>query len=195
MDPTLKDLADKLHDLRLRSNRITLRHVLDAAKILQEARDIARRDFGRWVREKARMQYETARRYLRVSAFVEANPTSKCEIASLSLAKIYALSSLDSDTAQRFLSHREAFSKPLDRLTDVEFLGEFRQRFPRRSHRRTRVHVYRELSAILTRLRRALGRGQSFVARLTSLQRERIARELEALGKGAEFWRARTGTG
>ncbi|HEX7899781.1 MAG TPA: hypothetical protein VF950_18575 [Planctomycetota bacterium] len=193
MERILKDLADRLHDLRLRANRVTLKHVLDSAKILQEAREIAQGEFGRWVRERAHMQYETARRYLRVAVFVQTHHNSNSEIATLSLAKIYALSSLDSDTAQRFLAHREAFSKPLSQLTDVEFLREFRQRYPKKVYRRTRLHFYREIAATLTRLRKALARGQSYAARLTSLQGERISRELEALGSQAPFWKSRKG--
>lgn len=195
MDKILGDLAERLHALRVRSNRAGLQHVLASAKILLQARDIAQRDFGRWVREKAHMQYDTARRYLRVNAFVEANHDLNSEFASLSLAKLYALSSLDSDSARRFLTHREAFSKPLDRLTDVEFLREFRQRFPRTRPRRTREHVYQEISAAIARLKRALVRGVKYAARMTELQRERIARELEAAGLQAGAWREKRGTG
>lgn len=195
MEQILRNLADQLHELRLRSHRVTLRHVLDSAKILLEAREIARGEFGRWVREKAGLRYDTARRYLRVSSFVGANHDLHSEIASLSIAKVYAISSLDSDTARGLLTRREAFSKPLARMTDVEFLREFRLRFPKKERRRTRLHVYREIATILTRLRKALGRGQAHAGRLTSLQSERIARELEALGTRAAFWRSRKGAG
>jgi hypothetical protein len=194
MDEILKDLAEKLHDLRLRSNRVTLRHVLDMAKVLTQARDVAKRDFGRWVREKAHMQYNTASRYLRVASFVGTNSDLNSEIASLSIAKIYAMSSLDSDTARQLLTHRMALSKPLDRLTDVEFLREFRERFPKPVRRRTRVHVFQEISADMTRLKKSLGRGQRFAGQMSELQRERISRDLAFLSSYAEVWRSKRGT-
>jgi hypothetical protein len=194
MNEILKDLAEKLHGLRLRSNRVTLGHVLDMADVLTRARNVAQREFGRWVREKAHMQYDTARRYLRVSSFVDANHDLNREIASLSISKIYAISSLDSDTSRQLLTRRMALSKPLDRMTDVEFLREFRLRFPKPVRRRTWAHVFREISAHATRLRKSLARGQRFAGRMSDLQRERIARELAGLGAHAEVWRSKRGT-
>lgn len=194
MEKILKDLAERLHDLRLRSNRVTLRHVLDMAKILVEARDVAKRDFGRWVRETAHMQYDTARRYLRVSSFVDANHDLNREIASLSISKVYALSSLDLDTARRLVIHQEAFSKPLERMSDVEFLREFRLKYPKPSRRRTRVHVYQELSAALTRLKKSIGKGERYAGQMSELQRERIGRELAYLGTQSKFWMSKRGT-
>lgn len=194
MDEILKGLAEKLHELRLRSNRITLRHVLEMAKVLTHARDVAQRGFGRWVREKAHMQYDTARRYLRVASFVEANHDLNREIASLSISKVYAISSLDSDTARQLLTRRLALSKPLDRLTDVEFLREFRLRFPKPARRRSRAHVFQQISADMTRLKKSLGRGQRFASLMSDLQRERIARDLAGLGAHAEVWRLKRGT-
>lgn len=194
MDETLKDLAARLHELRLRSHQLTLRHVLDMAKILDQARGIAQRDFGRWVKERAHMQYETARRYLRVAGFVAANHNLNWEIAKLSISKIYAISSLDSETARRLLEHREALSKPLERLTDVEFLREFRLKYPKPVRNRNRVHVFREISAALTRLRKSLGRGQRFAGQMDDVQRQRIARDLAGLAELAAPWGARRGS-
>jgi hypothetical protein len=184
----LARLAQQLEGCRRRGNKMSLEHVLESAAILRKARQAAREGFGKWLRDQAHMDRMTAFRHLAVAGFVERHVTLMRHIASLSLAKIYELSTLDPELARRLLTGEERFTRPLDQLSDVQFRREFRERFPRPARRRTRQSAYLEIYSALVRLRKALGRGSPFAGRMSPRQRERIGRELRAVAQAAQGW-------
>ncbi|MGH9024276.1 MAG: DUF3102 domain-containing protein [Acidimicrobiia bacterium] len=188
MNDRLEALARSLDKCREQNHRASLEHVLQAARILAEAKAEAARDFGRWLKEQARMSRSTANCYLRVAEFLERNVQLTGQIAKLGLAKVYALSSLDFDAARRILTGDERFSKPLELLSDVQFRKEFRERYPSERKRRTREHAYREIQSAIAHLDRALARGQRLMARMTPIQKERISNGLRALQALAAGW-------
>lgn len=167
---------------------MTLDHVLESAGILRKAKLLARRGFGKWLDEHAHMDRHTAARHLAVAEFVGRNGALTRQIASLSIAKVYELSALHPDMARSFLLGKDRFSKPLDRLSDVQFRKEFRERFPAPSKRRTRQHSFMEVYSAVVRLKRAFARGGRHAGRMTPAQRERIVRELRAVIQAARGW-------
>jgi hypothetical protein len=189
MDPKLEDLARELDECRREGNMLQLDTVLRSARILAQAKALAKRDFGKWLHDRAHMSRATANCHLRVAEFVERNVRLTKQITILSLAKVYALSTLDSDRAERLLLGEETFSKPLDQLSDVQFRKEFRERFPRERKRRTRAHVFREIEGAIRRLRDRLERGMKFMSRLTPAQINKVAGDLQDLMILAAGWK------
>jgi hypothetical protein len=189
MEARLNELARKLRDCRRKGNKLNLETVLHSARILTEAKTISRRRFGLWLRRYAHMDSCTANRHIRVAAFVKANVSLTPKIANLSLAKIYALSTLDFDHARRFLNGQEALSAPLEMMSDVQFRQEFRERFPSPKKRRTHQHIFQELYSALTRLERALGRAWRRISELKPRQQRLVARKLQTLAKAAQGWK------
>ena len=181
MEDRLEGLARRILECRKRGHRLTLECILESGRILAEAKAIAKRQFGNWLQEKAHMTYETARRHLRVSRLVRENHSLTSKIATLGLAKIYALSTLDFATARKYLTGEARFSAPLEHLSDVQFRKEFRARFPLPEKRRTREHVFRSLVSALIRMEKALGQAGRFVHRLTPVQRRRIVEKIGLL--------------
>src|SRR5262245_24691880 len=100
----LNVLAVQLMNCRKRGNRLTLEGVLESARILSEAKSLAGAGFGKWLLEQARMDRATAYRHLGVARFVKQHVALTRQIATLSLAKIYALSALNSAEAVRVLT-------------------------------------------------------------------------------------------
>lgn len=181
MNARLDQLAQRLALCRKRGNRMMLDHILESARILAEAKALAGRAFGKWLRVKAHMDRATASRHLRVASFVNRNVASTQQIASLTISKVYALSSLDFDSAQKILRGEVRFSAPLEDLSDVQFRREFRERFPRSPARRTREHFFRSALSSLLRAGRELHRVRRHWARLSQLQRKRILGKVRAM--------------
>jgi hypothetical protein len=138
----LNVLAVELMNCRKRGNKMTLECVLESGRILGEAKRLAGSGFGKWLTEQARMDRATAYRHLGVARFAKQHVALTRQIATLSLAKIYAISTLDSDTAVRILTGLVKFSAPLDLICDVQFRREFREMYPPKQKRRTRQHLY-----------------------------------------------------
>ena len=172
MDSKLEELARRLNACRRRGNKLTLEWVLDSARILSEAKRIAGRRFGSWLRDQAHMTRDTARRHMRVAEFVQGSGLSISHFASLDLAKIYALSRLDFVIAKRYLMGQARLSAPLSDLSDVQFRRELAERFPVAKTHRSRIHVFREIQGAIGRLRKALYRGGRFIEKLTVRQRK-----------------------
>lgn len=188
MNTELQGLARRLDECRRRGNKMTLGHVLESAAILRRAKELAKRNFGTWLREEAHMVRLTALRHMAVEDFVGRNVSSTKQIASLSIAKVYELSTLDPGIARRILLGLDRFSLPLDQLSDVQFRREFRERFPQPSKRRTRQHSFMEVYSAIVRLKRAFLRGGRHASRMTPGQRERIVRELRGVIQAARGW-------
>ena len=174
----LEMLARRLMTCRRTGNRMTYRTVLECAGILSQARSVAGRGFTSWLREKGHMDPMTARRHLAVGRFVRENRALTREISTLSVAKVYALTTLDANIARRTLTGRDRFSKPLNLLSDIQFRREFRERFPRFTKRRHRQHAFQELYGALCRTVRAAGNARRFLHRFTPEQKRRINRRV-----------------
>ncbi len=188
MDAELHQLAKRLDECRRKGNQMMLEHVLESARILRRAKELARRNFGAWLRDEAHMDRVTALRHMAVARLVERNVSLTKQIASLSIAKTYELSTLDPALARRFLMGQNRFSKPLHQLSDVQFRKEFRDRFPSPHKRRTRQHSFMEVYSAVVRLKRAFMRGGRHAAKITPTQREKIVRELRAVIQAARGW-------
>jgi len=182
-------LAVELMNCRKRGNRLTLECVLESARILDEAKTLAGAGFGKWLTEQARMDRATAYRHLGVARFVRQHVALMRQIATLSLAKIYALSALDSDIALQLLTGRLKLSAPLDLINDVQFRREFRQLFPPKQKRRTREHVYQSAASALTRAAKAVQEASRVVRAMTPLQRHKIELKIHALEKLISGWK------
>jgi hypothetical protein len=191
MEKRLEELALKLKECVMKGNRLSLEHVLESARILEEARQLAGRGFETWVRDKAHMDPTTARRHLRVAAFVRAHRELTPEFTTLGLAKIYALSTLDFDTARRILSNQERFSAPLDRMTDLQFKQEFRQKYSRAPRRRTPRHVFLHALSLLKKAEDAVKEAHDPARHLGPEQRLRLVRHVEGLVRIVSDWRAK----
>lgn len=189
MDPHLVELARRMRACRRRGNRLTLECVLESARIIAEAKARAKRDFGAWLSDHAHMDRATATRHLRVADFVRRNVALTQQISSLSIAKVYALSSLDSATSTRLLTGRERLSAPLDRLSDLEFRRDLRQRYPAPPKRMNRENVFRNIWSLLTRAEKALVRAGRIRVRLSAAQRGRIVDKVAALSRAVAGWR------
>lgn len=189
MEPRLIELAQRLQSCRRRGNRLSLECVLESARIISEAKARAKRDFGSWLSNHAHMDRATAARHLRVAEFMRRNVALTQQISSLSIAKVYALSSLDSATATRLASGRERLSAPLERLSDVEFHRELRARYPVRPGRMNRENLFRQTWSLLVRAEKALYRAGRIRARLNSAQRIRIVEKVAHLSRAVAGWR------
>jgi hypothetical protein len=188
MEEQLRHLAVKLEACRRKAHRRTLEYVLESAKILARAKAVAGDAFGRWLKEYGHMDHETARRHLRVARFVERNASLTSKIATLSISKTYALSTLDSVTAEKLLTGALRLSRPLENLTDLEFRKEFRARFPFPPKRRTRQHAFRAAHGALCRAHKELHRAGPFARRMTASQRRRILEKVDALSRLRGLW-------
>lgn len=189
MEKRLDELAGRLKACQRRGNKLVLENVLESAKILAEAKALAKRDFGKWLQERAHMTPETARRHLRVLEFVNRNPSLTSEIATLSLAKTYALTRLDLDRAKQLLNGKESLSLPLQQISDLQFRKEFKERFPSASKRQTRENAFRQTYSALVHAERALHQATRLVPRMTPLQRKRIADRVRALNDLVAAWK------
>ena len=185
----LNVLAVELMNCRKRGNKMSLECVLESARILAEAKSLAGAGFGRWLAEQGRMDRATAYRHLGVSEFVRQHVALTRQIATLSMAKIYAISSLDSATAVRILTGHVKFSAPLDLICDVQFRREFREMFPPKQKRRTRQHVFQAAASALTRAAKAVQEASRVVRAMTPDQRRRIELKIQALSKLVSGWK------
>jgi hypothetical protein len=185
---TLADLAEELMECRKRGNKLTLECVLKSARILEKAKEIAEGGFGRWLTEQARMDRSTASRHMRVAQFVRKHGALMQQISTLSLAKVYALSALDSGTAARILTGHIKFSAPIDELCDVQFRREFSERFPVQRRKHTRLQVYQSTASALTRAVKAVQHASSFVRRMTPTQRQKLVNRMQALVRLISGW-------
>src|SRR5437867_10319090 len=127
------------------------------------------------------MDYDTALRYLRVAEFIKASPALMREISSLSIAKIYKLSTLDSNVSSKLLTGKTALSRPLAQLSDVQFHQECRTRFPGKPKKSNREHVFRSTYSVLVRAEKSLRRAMHFAGRMTHSQRKRIFEKVTAI--------------
>ena len=189
MENRLEALARQLHATRRKANKLTLDYVLESARILAEARRLAGRGFTRWVKEKAHMDYDTARYHLRVAGFVRSNTELIREISTLSIAKVYKLSTLDSKLALRLLSGREKLSQPLAQLSDIQFRQECRDRFPSRPRMANRGSMFRSALSVLQRAERTLHQAMHFAKRMTHAQRRRILERVVAISNLLARWK------
>jgi hypothetical protein len=126
---------------------------------------------------------------MRVARFVRQNGALMHQVASLGLAKIYALSAADSALATRILTGQFKLSAPLDLISDVQFRREIREKLPARKPRHTRQHVFQAMSSALTRAERAVQHASTFVRKLTAAQRSRIEGKVGALVKLISSWK------
>lgn len=184
----LNELAEKLMNCRKRGNKLTLECVLASARILEKAKAIAKGGFGRWLSEQAHMDRSTAGRHMRVARFVQKHGALMHQTATLGLAKIYALSSIDSGLAARILTGQITFSAPIDEICDVQFRREFLEKFPPKRPRHTREHVFQSTASALTRAEKAVRLASTFHQKMTPSQRHRIASRIRSLVKLIASW-------
>jgi hypothetical protein len=189
MDDRLADLARRLDECRKVANRMTLANVLESAQILTEAKRIAKGAFTRWLRTTGGMDPSTARRHLAVASFVSENGALTHELARLSIAKVYALTTLDFETARGYLTGAIVLSRPLDQMSDVQFAREFRRRHPRPRQPQTRKRIYQEVYSAIVRLRIKLQRGERYASALSPAQHRKIVEAFEALLNEAAGWK------
>ncbi len=193
MDQRLVELARKIELSRKKGNRQSLGVILECARILEKARAIAKRDFGRWLKERAHIEQTTAYRYLATGGFVRRNFALMQRIELLSLAKIYALSSLDDTRARRLLEGHDQFSAPLDRISDLQFRKEFRVRFPSPPRRLHRHNIFRAAFSALQHAHDTMKRASLNARLLTPMQRHglwakvRILHGLALSGVGPDY--------
>jgi len=184
----LAELAERLDMCRKRWNERTLEYVLESAQILGQAKAIAKRDFGVWLRTHARMDSSTAENHLRVARLVQRFPELIPKIASLNVSKAYVLAALDYDSAKRVLSGEVRFTRPLNDLNDVQFKTEIREKFPPPPKRRTRVHAYRSVMSTLHRAETELHRAGRFARRMTPAQRRKVFDKIAAISRLSTMW-------
>lgn len=182
-------LAVQLTKCRRRGNKLTLECILESARILAEAKSIARGDFGRWLAREAHMDPSTAGRHLRVAKFVRENCALMHNIATLSLAKVYALSGLDSAIALRLLTGQIKLSGPLELLSDVQFRKDLRTIVTPRTPKHTRQHVYQAASSALSRAQRAVQHASTFLRSMTAGQRHKIESQIQTLVRLISGWK------
>jgi hypothetical protein len=149
----LAPFTRRLEECRKRWNCRSLQYVLTAARIIRAARKAAKdeRRWGLWIRKETHMNRSTIYRYLRVAEFLKANVFSKQHLASLSLAKIYALSRLKPDHARHMIQSGKA-----RRMTDVSFLRLASRLHPKPPTRPILPNLFHALDAALVRLDRSL---------------------------------------
>ena len=185
----LSVLAVQLMNCRKRGNKLTLECVLESARILTEAKSIAGARFGTWLVREARMDRSTAYRHLAVGHFVRQHVALTRQIASLSLAKIYALSSADSTLAVRVLTGQIKFTAPIDLISDLQFRREFRGLVPARPRRLTPHHVFQSATSALTRAERAVQAAAKFARTMTPAQKTRLEQKVQALARLVSGWK------
>lgn len=186
---TLDGLAQDLRLCRRKHNKLSLGYVLDAARILAEAKALAKRRFGAWLRERAHMDRSTASRYFKVAGFVRRNVALTQQIEKMSITKLCALSNLDDDQARAYLKGEIYLPRPLELLSDAEFVAEIRKLHPPSPKRRNRQHAYRQVLGAITKLERALVGASPYHQQLSPAQRRRIASRLESALQRAEGWK------
>ncbi len=174
-------LARQLQEHRVEVRGQTLDHILHSAQILAEAKRLAGRRFGRWLREMGRMGRETAFRHLRVSEFVRENVALMQHFRTLSLTKLYALSTLPPALSRKCVLGEVPFSCPFAELSDVAFLREFAVRFPRRERSRKRHQVFMEMLSVFVRARKSMQRSSRYLHRLSESQVARLAHQLDLI--------------
>jgi hypothetical protein len=173
----------------MRGNKLTLECVLESARILKAAKKLAKRSFGRWLTEQAHMDRSTASRHLRVAEFVGRNVASTQQISSLSMAKIYAISTLSSEMAARVLDGRVEFSAPLDQISDVQFRREFRKLFSPKTRRITREQIYLSTASALTRAEHAIQYAAAYLHHMTETQRLKLETQIRGILKLVSGWK------
>lgn len=183
MSERLEELARKLDLCRERGNKLALECVIESARILQEAKALSRRGFGKWLRDQAHMDYNTANHHLAVAEFVKRNSELTPTFCKLSIAKMYALSRLDRESLELALQPG-TFSKPVGELSDVEFHLEFPQRFPaERKKKRSRHNTKVSLKSAIAKLERAIKKAAPMDPMLTRQMMEKC-QELNQLLAG-----------
>lgn len=182
-------LAVQLTKCRRRGNKLTLECILESARILSEAKAIAHRGFGIWLAQEAHMDRSTAGRHLRVAKFARQNGALMHQIATLSLAKIYALAGLDSAVAVKLLTGQIKLSSPIELISDVEFRRNLRAIATPRAPRHTRHHVYQAASSALTRARTAVAQATEFLKSMTAVQRHKLEGQIQALVRQIAGWK------
>jgi hypothetical protein len=149
----LAPFTRRLEECRKRWTCRTLRYVLNVARILRAARKAAKdeRRWGVWIRDETHMNRTTVYRYLRVGEFLKANVYSKQQLASLSIAKIYALSRLKPHHAQALIRSGKA-----RKMSDVPFLRLASRLHPRPPTRPILPNFVHSVEAALVRLDRSM---------------------------------------
>lgn len=147
----------RLEECRKRWHRRTLGYVLEVALIVRAARKAAKdeRRWGQWIREETHMNRTTAYRYLRVAKFVKANVSLRKHLVSISIAKLYALSSMNETQALSLIRSGKA-----ERLPDVQFLRLTHHLSPKTPSRITMPNLLKALEASIARLDRSIKRWQ-----------------------------------
>lgn len=189
MEKRLKKLAERLKACRKKGNRMSLENILESARILAEAKSVAKRRFTKWLREEGRMDSSTAYRHLQVAAFVRRNRASMHEIATLGMVKIYALSTLSLRRARRILKGKEMFSASLHQLSDLQFKKDFRERFPILRKPGLRHFVARVTLSALVQAEIAMRRADRHEGRMTTTERQRIVNKVQVLARIVAKWR------
>jgi hypothetical protein len=80
------------------------------------------------------------------------------------------------------------FSARLEDLCDLQFRREFRERFPSKTRRHTRAHVYQSTASALTRAEQAVRKASPFLRRMTAAQRGTIVNRILGLMKLISDW-------
>jgi hypothetical protein len=155
MRAILMRFTRQLQECRRRWNRHSLDYVMGSGRILKRARAFCRdkRTWVRWLREDAHLHTATAYRHIRVDDFLSQSFALKRNFASLSLAKVYALSRTRPMVARRLVHDERVRS-----MTDVEFARHIRPYLPVSKRGPTTPNLFRSIMAGLERVKVAIER-------------------------------------
>jgi hypothetical protein len=179
----LSSFTRRLEECRKRWHHNTVRYVVAVARIVRAARRAAKdeRRWGEWIRNETHMNRTTVYRYLRVAEFLKANVSLKQHLASLSIAKLYALSRLKHDQAIRLIRSGRAAS-----MNDVAFLRLASRLHPTPMTRSIRPNLVRSLESAMGRLELVVRRWEHSHVTLPVALQSKLQARLQAINRAVD---------
>jgi len=158
MSGSLNAFTRQLQECRRRWNRHSLEHVLQSARILRAAKESSGNEgrWLRWLKREAHINQSTAFRHMRVADFLKRNYALKHNFATLSLAKIYALS-----RTKPIVARRLAHDDKVRAMRDTEFARFIQHYLPKRWRRPTIPNLFRSIMSALEKADRGIARWKS----------------------------------
>jgi hypothetical protein len=176
----LNRFTRRLEECRKRWNHDTVRYVVGVARIVRAARRAAKdeRRWGEWIRKETHMNRSTVYRYMRVAEFLKANVSLKQQLASLSIAKLYALSRLKPEQAMELVRSGKAAG-----MNDVSFMELASRLQPSPVARAILPNLFRSLDAALSRLDWAMKRWQQSQLVMPAPLQSKLQTRLHAMSR------------
>ena len=178
MNTTLAPFTRQLEECRRRWNQHSLDYVVESGRILQRARAscMDERTWVRWLSGDAHMHTATAYRHMRVNEFLSQSFALKRNFATLSLAKVYALSRTRPLVARRLSQDDRVRS-----MTDVEFSRYIRHYLPKSKRKPTVPNLFRSIMAGLEKVDQGISRWKGSHRAIPLEYRVRIRSRLRGL--------------